>query len=78
MYYDEEGAGPFSFVAGLVLGAVIGAGVALLAAPQSGKRTRRRLLRAVDGAREGAGDRWDALGDDIRSAVRTGRDRLKL
>jgi gas vesicle protein len=34
----------------LVLGAVVGAGAALLMAPESGKRTRRRLIRKGDAA----------------------------
>jgi gas vesicle protein len=77
MYYDEE-SGATSFVAGVLLGAVIGASLALLAAPQSGKKTRRRLLRAVSSAREVAGDRWDDLSDEVQGAVKAGRKRIKL
>src|SRR5687768_6689428 len=51
MYYDDE-SGAVTFVAGLLLGAVLGASLALLAAPQSGKKTRRRILRAVSSARD--------------------------
>ncbi|MBK8902412.1 MAG: YtxH domain-containing protein [Anaerolineaceae bacterium] len=35
----------FLFVGGLLLGSVAGAGVMLLMAPQSGKKTRKQLLR---------------------------------
>jgi hypothetical protein len=38
MYYDEE-SGALNFVAGMLLGAVIGASLALLTAPQSGRKT---------------------------------------
>jgi gas vesicle protein len=77
MYYEED-TGTVSFVAGVLVGAVIGASVALLTAPQSGKRTRRRLLKAVSTAREGASGRWDELADDVRAAVDAGRKRIRL
>lgn len=76
MYYEERSSG-LSFLAGLVLGAAIGAGVALLTAPQSGKRTRRQLKRAADGVRESATERWDGFADDLRSVVKSGRRRIR-
>jgi gas vesicle protein len=55
----------------LVGGAVLGAGVALLYAPQSGRRTRQRLREfsedAEDGAREFLSKTSDYL-EDARSA----------
>jgi gas vesicle protein len=57
------------FVSGLLLGAVIGAGVALLAAPDSGRRTRRRLKKAAAGMRDGASDKWDELTEDVKDKV---------
>ena len=57
------------FVSGLLLGAVIGAGVALLAAPDSGRRTRRRLTKAASGMRDGASDKWDELTEDVKDKV---------
>jgi hypothetical protein len=77
MDYDEEQR-TFNFVAGLALGLALGAGVALLLAPQSGRRTRRQLVRAVASARDTAGDRFGEMADDVRSAVEAGRRRLKL
>jgi gas vesicle protein len=77
MYYDEESS-TLSFVAGLLIGAVLGASVALLAAPQSGQRTRRRLARAVEGVRDSAADRWEGLTEDLESAVRAGRRRIRI
>jgi gas vesicle protein len=76
MYY-EESSGGFSFVVGLVLGAAIGAGMALLMAPQSGKRTRRQLRRAAVGVRDSATERWDDFAGDVRSVVKSGRRRLR-
>ncbi|HSJ08884.1 MAG TPA: YtxH domain-containing protein [Longimicrobiales bacterium] len=77
MYYDEE-SGAVTFVAGLLLGTVIGASLALLTAPQSGKKTRKRLIRAVSTARDSAGDRWEDLADEVQGAVKAGRRRIRL
>ncbi|NJD19189.1 MAG: YtxH domain-containing protein [Gemmatimonadetes bacterium] len=57
------------FVSGLLLGAIIGAGVALLAAPDSGRGTRRRLKKAATGLKDGAADRWDELTEDVKEKV---------
>jgi gas vesicle protein len=75
MYYDEESGGRSSFAAGLLIGALLGVGVALLAAPQSVRLTRRRLVSALVEAREAAGERWVDLSDDMRVAIRAGRRR---
>ncbi|MBX6364641.1 MAG: YtxH domain-containing protein [Gemmatimonadetes bacterium] len=77
MYYEDRSSG-VSFLAGLVLGAVVGAGVALLVAPQSGKRTRRQIARAATKTRDTAMHRWGDLSDDVRGVVRSGRRRLHL
>jgi gas vesicle protein len=74
MYYDDE-AGVVNFIAGMLLGAVVGITLTLLAAPQSGKRTRKRLVRAVSTARSAAGDRWEDLADQVQ---RAGRKRIRL
>lgn len=68
MEYDQE-AQVFNFIAGLLLGAVLGAGVALLAAPESGRRTRRRLRKAAGEIKDTAADRWDDLADEVRGRV---------
>jgi gas vesicle protein len=69
------------FIAGLLLGAAIGATAALLSAPQSGRRTRRKLGRAAVGIRKTTGDRWDEVADDVRTrvdeALQGARKRLK-
>jgi gas vesicle protein len=67
MDYDDNGAA--NFLAGLVAGAVIGAGVALVLAPDSGKKTRKRIHRAADDLRETATDRWDEIADEVRDRV---------
>jgi gas vesicle protein len=77
MYYDEE-SGALNFVAGLLIGAVMGASLAFLTAPQSGRKTRKRLVRAVSQARDTAGDRWEDLADEVQGAVRASRKRIRL
>jgi gas vesicle protein len=57
----------------LAMGAILGASIALLTAPQSGKRTRRGIVRAVETARDNADDRWDEVGGSLRRVVRRGR-----
>ena len=70
-----------STLMGIALGAVVGAGLALLLAPESGRKTRERLAstarrwtkdagHAIDGAR----DTVTGLGADAKSAVRAGQE----
>ncbi len=50
MYYDEQSS-PTGFLSGVLVGALLGATVALMLAPDSGKITRARLIpRQFDGA----------------------------
>ncbi len=56
------------FAAGLLLGALIGAGVALLFAPQSGEDTRRMIRRKARRFASDARDRYDDLKDKVRKA----------
>jgi gas vesicle protein len=48
-----------TFAAGLILGALVGAGLALLLAPQSGAETRRDLARRARRLTDEARDRYD-------------------
>ncbi len=58
-----------TFVSGFLLGAMVGAGIALLAAPEAGMRTRRRIRRVAGGLRESAGDHWEDLAEDVKERV---------
>jgi len=66
-YEDEEHV--VSFMAGLLLGTIIGAGLALLMAPQPGRRTRKRIKRVATNLRENATDRFDELADEVKDKV---------
>jgi len=69
-----------NFISGLLLGAIIGAGVALLTAPRPGRKTRKRLRRAAVGMRHTATDQLDHLADEVKGkvdeVVRSARGRL--
>jgi len=58
-----------NFISGLVLGAIIGASVALLTAPQPGRRTRKKIRKAAVGLRDDATDRLDELADEVKGKV---------
>jgi gas vesicle protein len=81
MAYDDQEQYLTTFLTGLFLGAVIGAGVALLSAPESGKRTRKKLVRVAGDVRENTQDRLEDFADDVKGrvddAVKTARKRLK-
>ena len=70
---DEEGREQRSvqtFLAGLALGALVGAGVALLFAPRSGVDTRRAVSRRAKHLAREARDRYDDVKDKLRRARR--------
>lgn len=65
---------------GFVLGAVVGAGIALLLAPATGKDTRRRIMESGQGlgdaARDAIGqanDKVHGLKEGVQAAVEAGR-----
>jgi len=67
------------FGAGLALGITLGAGVALLAAPQSGTQTRADIVRRARRVRTAVGrrgnDAWLDLQDELRGMARALRRR---
>jgi gas vesicle protein len=65
----EEDPQILGFVAGLICGAAIGAGVAILMAPDAGIKTRKRLQKAAVDLRETAADRWDDVAEDVKDRV---------
>lgn len=64
------------FTVGAALGAAIGAGAALLFAPQSGARTRHNIARRGRHFRTRTADAWDDLRHELRYAARRGRKKL--
>jgi hypothetical protein len=79
--FDEE-TGPLAhagrragtFLAGMALGALVGAGLALLFAPQSGEDTRYQVSRRARRFARDARDRYDDLRDKVHRARRLRRE----
>ena len=71
MYYDDE-ARRFNFASGLLLGAVLGTGLALLTLPQR-IRKPKRIRRSAHALRRTAQEGLDRLPDslsDLRTVAR--------
>ncbi len=69
MEYDSNDGQIATLLTGIAIGAILGAGIALLSAPESGRRTRRRIRRTAGNLKEGAGDRWEELADEVKEKV---------
>jgi hypothetical protein len=66
----EEHGRSLAFGAGIAVGALLGAGLALLLAPQSGQETRAYITTRARRLPEEARDSWDELGEELRTALR--------
>jgi hypothetical protein len=64
--------------AGLLVGALVGAGAALLLAPQSGQETRKTIRRKARVARHRATDAWDDLAGELAALARRKGRRARL
>lgn len=69
--------GRAGFVSGLMFGLLIGAGFALLFAPERGDRTRGRLRRRMQSLREEALDTLDQAGSRTRAELQRRKRRLR-
>ena len=79
--YANNTSGTGLALMGFALGAAVGAGLALLMAPDSGKKTRERLTSTAQRWSKGAGhvidearDTLADLGTDAKSAIQAGQD----
>jgi gas vesicle protein len=63
-----------AFLTGVIVGATVGAGVALLLAPRSGRSTRRRLLHKGGRVTRRGRDAWQDLADELRDAFERRRE----
>ena len=64
-------------MAGMVLGALVGAGVALLMAPDRGSVTRRRLKKLVGRMRHDAKERVEDWRDDVKAELKRRRRQIR-
>jgi gas vesicle protein len=74
---DESARGSGGLIAGIVIGALIGAGIALLAAPNTGEDTRRQISRRARGLRDDAAERFDDLSVRARRELKRRRRQLR-
>ena len=74
--YREEQSGA-SFVLGMLTGAFIGAGVALLFAPKSGEQMRQQLGEQYRGLAERVGDTTQSLRESADQLREQGRERVQ-
>ena len=65
------------FGAGIAVGALLGAGAALLYAPQSGLEARTLLRGRARRAKLRAATRWDELGSELRGAARRSKRKVR-
>jgi gas vesicle protein len=65
------------FAWGFILGGALGASLALLFAPESGRRTRERLRDLAADARDKTMDVSDALQDKAEDILKRGREVLE-
>jgi len=70
---DDRGFSAGSVILAFVLGGIVGAGVALLTAPQSGRETRDKIKELADETRKKAGDYASQVKDKVSSAVESGK-----
>jgi gas vesicle protein len=76
--YESDGAsGIIGFIGGLLLGTLIGAGVALLVAPERGDVTRRRLRTKIRDAGDEAKEHLEDWRDDAERELRRHRRKLQ-
>jgi gas vesicle protein len=65
------------FLSGLLVGAAVGAVLALAFAPRSGEETRRLVRRRTGKLAKEAGERVRSARDDVREALREKKDALR-
>ncbi|HAK88188.1 MAG: hypothetical protein A2077_00860 [Nitrospirae bacterium GWC2_46_6] len=73
MRHEEDGFSAGSVLLSFLLGGMVGAGVALLMAPQSGADTRRKIREMADEAKEKATDYVSHAKDMVSSTVEKGK-----
>ena len=66
-----------SFIGPFIIGLAVGAGIALLMAPQSGEDTRRAITDKVNRAKDAARDAMSELGDVIGDTIEEAREKVE-
>jgi len=70
---EEDGYGAGSIFLSFLLGGIVGAGFALLMAPESGRETRQRIRRFTDDVKDKAMDYVEDMKEKVTSSVDKGK-----
>jgi gas vesicle protein len=73
---DERGYCAGSILLAFVLGGVVGAGIALLTAPQSGRETREKIREFADETRKKAADYAEQARDTVSSYAGQAKEKV--
>ncbi len=73
-HHEDDGYSSGSVLLAFVLGGLVGAGVALLLAPQSGLETRRKIRELADDVKEKANDCASTAKGKVTTAVEKAKD----
>lgn len=71
---EERGRSTGSMILAFFVGGLVGAGVALLLAPQSGKETRQKIKELADDAKEKAAKYAEEVKSKVTSTVEKGKE----
>lgn len=71
---EERGLKTTDMLLAFVIGGVVGAGIALLMAPQSGRETRQKIKELAEEAKEKASDYIGHVKEKATSAVEHGKE----
>jgi gas vesicle protein len=73
---NDEGYGAISVMCSFLLGGIVGAGLALLFAPQSGREVRERISELAEDLKERTEDYVYRAKDTVSSKVQKGKELL--
>jgi gas vesicle protein len=76
MAQEESGYGANSVLFSFILGALVGAGIALLVAPKSGEETRKRIKELAEDAKERAESYMEEAKGKAAFTVEKGKELL--
>jgi len=71
---EECGCGQGSLLFSFLLGGIVGAGIALLLAPKSGRETRQQISEFADEAKDKTKDYVETVKDKITDGIDKGKD----
>ncbi len=74
MRHEQGGFSSGSVLLSFLLGGMVGAGLALLLAPQSGQETRRKIRELADEAKEKASEYAGSAKERVKSTLEKGKE----